>query len=229
MATRPVPKWCCQMRLTITRANSGFSGDVTQFANAVRRPVETRPAGRGAIAIAVLRRAERGRDAGLRLRRPAGCAARAGGGDATAGFGSVSTNAASFSSGCGRSFSRSATVCFTRSRRAAYSGNRFARSSSLISTAFACVFSSACCCRRPLVLRRLHRLDHRVARRGFEILQPLAEELLAERFGERGQAVLRRLHLPVDQVVPALPCGEFGASCRSAITRSFGFVHVSGL
>jgi hypothetical protein len=49
VATIPVQKWC-QTRFTSTRANSGFSLDVTHAANAVRRPVETRPAGGGATA-----------------------------------------------------------------------------------------------------------------------------------------------------------------------------------
>ena len=37
--TMPVPIRNCQMRFTITRAVSGFSGDASQFASAVRRPV----------------------------------------------------------------------------------------------------------------------------------------------------------------------------------------------
>ncbi len=40
VATRPRPKWCCQSRLTITRAVSGWSGRTSHSASAVRRPVE---------------------------------------------------------------------------------------------------------------------------------------------------------------------------------------------
>src|SRR5262249_48796561 len=36
--TMPRPKWCCQTRLTITRAVSGLSLLAIQFANASRRP-----------------------------------------------------------------------------------------------------------------------------------------------------------------------------------------------
>src|SRR6185369_7289517 len=36
--TRPRPKWCCQIRLTITRAVRRLSGDVIQSARAVLRP-----------------------------------------------------------------------------------------------------------------------------------------------------------------------------------------------
>ena len=39
VATMPLPKWCCQSRLTITRAVSGLSFDAIQFASASRRPV----------------------------------------------------------------------------------------------------------------------------------------------------------------------------------------------
>ena len=41
----PLPKWSCQMRLTMTRAVSGFFGSVSQFASADRRPVEFSPSG----------------------------------------------------------------------------------------------------------------------------------------------------------------------------------------
>ena len=40
VATIPRPKWCCQRRLTITRAVSGLSGRVSQSASAVRRPLD---------------------------------------------------------------------------------------------------------------------------------------------------------------------------------------------
>ena len=40
--TRPRPKWYCQIRLTITRVDSGLSGRVSQRARASRRPVELR-------------------------------------------------------------------------------------------------------------------------------------------------------------------------------------------
>src|SRR5215467_11039204 len=38
--TRPEPKWYCQIRLTITRANKGFSALANHSANALRRPVD---------------------------------------------------------------------------------------------------------------------------------------------------------------------------------------------
>ena len=41
--TMPVPKCCCQIRLTMTRAKSGFSTEVTHLAKADRRPVVTLP------------------------------------------------------------------------------------------------------------------------------------------------------------------------------------------
>ena len=40
VSTSPRPKCCCQRRLTITRAVSGFQGSVSHFASAVRRPLE---------------------------------------------------------------------------------------------------------------------------------------------------------------------------------------------
>lgn len=43
--TMPRPKWCCQIRLTITRAVSGFLGLAIQPASARRRPELARPAG----------------------------------------------------------------------------------------------------------------------------------------------------------------------------------------
>src|SRR5262245_29740696 len=39
VATRPSPKWCCQIRLTITRAVNGFCLSVIQRASQRRRPV----------------------------------------------------------------------------------------------------------------------------------------------------------------------------------------------
>ena len=38
LRTMPRPKWCCQIRLAITRAGSGLSGETSQRASAVRRP-----------------------------------------------------------------------------------------------------------------------------------------------------------------------------------------------
>ena len=38
--TRPSPKWCCQSRLTITRAVSGFSGDTSHSAKPRRRQLD---------------------------------------------------------------------------------------------------------------------------------------------------------------------------------------------
>src|SRR6202030_2071136 len=43
--TIPSPKWCCQMRFTITRAVNGFSGSATHSANPRRRHVVCAPAG----------------------------------------------------------------------------------------------------------------------------------------------------------------------------------------
>ena len=40
VATRPLPNTWCQMRFTITRAVSGFSGDTSQRASARRFGVE---------------------------------------------------------------------------------------------------------------------------------------------------------------------------------------------
>ena len=50
MATSPVPKWCCQIRLASTRARSAAGrepGLVSQRARASRRPVELEPANGG--------------------------------------------------------------------------------------------------------------------------------------------------------------------------------------
>ena len=49
MATRPRPKWYCQIRLTITRVDSGLSGRLSQRARASRRPVDRGAAGGGSI------------------------------------------------------------------------------------------------------------------------------------------------------------------------------------
>ena len=43
--TRPVPKWCCQIRLTATRAVSGFSGEASHRARPSR--LRAAPAGNG--------------------------------------------------------------------------------------------------------------------------------------------------------------------------------------
>ena len=51
---QPVPKCCCQSRLTITRAVSGLSGDAIQRASAVRRPVEPGPTPGAASVVMVI-------------------------------------------------------------------------------------------------------------------------------------------------------------------------------
>ena len=52
VATMPRPKWWNQIRLTITRAVSGLSGDAIHSASANRRP-DVRPSDRG-ISVAGL-------------------------------------------------------------------------------------------------------------------------------------------------------------------------------
>src|SRR5436309_2122790 len=42
VGTMPRPKWCCQRRLTITRAVSGFAGSVSHLASAARTQVHFR-------------------------------------------------------------------------------------------------------------------------------------------------------------------------------------------
>src|SRR5438093_11147146 len=49
LATMPRPKWCCQIRLTITRAVTGLSFDAIQFARTERRPLLRAPAGGSGI------------------------------------------------------------------------------------------------------------------------------------------------------------------------------------
>src|SRR5436190_1114345 len=48
-ATSPRPKWCCQRRLTSTRAVAGLSADAIQLARTVRRPLDFDPGGGGGI------------------------------------------------------------------------------------------------------------------------------------------------------------------------------------
>ncbi len=38
VVTRPAPKWCCQIRLAMTRPSKGWDSSVSQRANAARRP-----------------------------------------------------------------------------------------------------------------------------------------------------------------------------------------------
>ena len=99
----------------------------------------------------------------------------------------------------------------------------------MISTAFACVLSSAFCAavRFSFGAFTASRTAARVA--GVEVLQPLVEELFAERVGERGQPVLRRLDLPVDQFVAALSTPRVRPSCRPARRGRSASTHRSGL
>ena len=187
MATRPVPKWCCQMRLTMTRANSGFSGDVTQLANAVRRPVETRPVGGGSIAkrffgvqsaagtpgctsspglvvLAALQEVMRRRlRVGLHERRDLLQRLR----PVLLALGDRLLHPVAQRGVLGEPLRQVVVADLDRLR----------------------VLLEQCLLgRRPLLLGRLHGLDDRVAVGGVEVLQALVEELLAQRLGERGQA-----------------------------------------
>ncbi len=61
VATRPLPKWYCQMRLTITRAVSGLSLLAIQLASALRLPVEVASMGGSGIGAAAQRAEKSGR------------------------------------------------------------------------------------------------------------------------------------------------------------------------
>ena len=75
----PAPKWCCQRRLTITRAVSGLSFRVSQSARAERRPVLSRAAA-AAFGVAA---AEERRESRASL-PPSACASRRSGGGTSA-------------------------------------------------------------------------------------------------------------------------------------------------
>ena len=227
VATSPVPKWCCQMRLTMTRAKSGFSGDVTQFANAVRRPEETRPGGCGSIRKVLT--GEQNADGTPGCTLPGRlCCPRA-----------QKVMRRRFWVG----FHKRRDL-FERTRRSLPLRNRLGDAVEALRTpGTACQLVVAdldrlcvslqnrLLLRGTLVLRCPKRIDHRVALRRRQILESLAEELLAERLRERGQSAarqpslrrsirsLRRVHAATSAAVPTESRGHSAWSSARAVDR----------